>query len=91
MRETEIDGVRIEGFDGCRHAWELRAFPWLGKAWLVLSTEDRGCDARMTVRMDVATLRSVSEELGRLADDMERLRYERRESDGAQEDDVRRG
>ena len=91
MRETEIEGVCVEGFDGARHAWELRAFPWLGTIWMVVSAEHEGCDARMTVRMDAAKLRLVADELGRLADDMERHGSERRVSDGAQEDDVRRG
>ena len=88
MRETEIESVKVEGFDGARHAWELRAFPWLGTIWMVVSAEHEGCDARMTVRMDIAKLRLISKELGRLADDMERHRYERRENyglDGAEE------
>ena len=82
MRETDVERVRIESFDGTRRAWGLTAYPWLGKAWLVLGTADGGCDAHVTVRMDIGKLRLLAEELARLADDMERCRCERRESDG---------
>ena len=56
--------------------------PAAGTAWLVLGTDNNGCDARMTVRMDGAKLRLIADELGRLADDMERYESERRERYG---------